>query len=175
MKTSYTKATEVLSPKRRWVLVHVLFDGGEEGSSLAIGRWDDSPALVMRWNGNKENPMGNPQSRGLPTWFVVPEAHWRPVFETEPFKGLPPDMIRFAMNFLEMKKVYFLAPCLTPGCQRYEQPMLHEYSMEACTERLKELDQDQLKLYCAFCDQSRRPTPQEKENLARMLHKYCPK
>ena len=28
--------------------------------------------LAMRWNGNKENPLGNPQSRGLSTWFIVP-------------------------------------------------------------------------------------------------------
>jgi hypothetical protein len=174
MKT-YIKPTDVLSPKRHWVLVHVLFDGGEEGSSLAIGRWDDKPVLAMRWNGHKESPMGNPQSRGLPTWFVVPEEHRRAVFENEPFMGLRPDTISFAQKFLEMRKFYFLAPCLTPGCLRYEQPVLHDYSTKNCPERLKELEQNKLELYCMFCDISRRPTHQEKENLLRLLHKYCPK
>ena len=175
MKTTYTKPTEVLSPKRHWVLVHVLFDGGEESSSLAIGRWDDKPALAMRWNGTKENPMGNPQSRGLPIWFIVPEVHWRGLFEQEPFKALAPDTIRFAMNFLEMKRVYFLASCLTAGCQRYQQPILHEYSTENCPERLKDLEQNKLKFYCIFCDGQRKPTPQEKESLSIVLQKYCPK
>ena len=28
--------------------------------------------LAMRWNGTDDNVIGNPQSRGLPTWFIVP-------------------------------------------------------------------------------------------------------
>jgi hypothetical protein len=27
----------------------------------------------MRWNGDENNVIGNPQSRGLPTWFIIPD------------------------------------------------------------------------------------------------------
>lgn len=71
----YIEPHNVISPKRRWILVAVLDQGSEEDSALAIGRWDNEPALAMRWNGSNDNPIGNPQSRGLPTWFVVPEKY----------------------------------------------------------------------------------------------------
>jgi hypothetical protein len=35
----------------------------------------------MRWNGNKTNPLGNPNSRGLPTWFVVPVRFQKPILD----------------------------------------------------------------------------------------------
>jgi hypothetical protein len=73
MKTSYIPPTQVISPKRQWSLIAVLDDDGEEGAALAIGRWDSALVLAMRWNGTTENPIGNPQSRGLPTWFIVPD------------------------------------------------------------------------------------------------------
>ncbi len=53
----------------------VLDDRGPGGTSLAIGRWDDEPCLAIRWNGKEGSPVGNPQSRGLPTWFVLPEDY----------------------------------------------------------------------------------------------------
>ena len=58
----------VLSPKRNWVLVTVLIDEGEGDVALALGRWDGGPVLAIRWNGTSDHPIGNPQSRGLPTW-----------------------------------------------------------------------------------------------------------
>lgn len=62
-----------MSPKRRWTLIAILYDTDEEISpAIAIGRWDAELVLAMRWNGTSENPIGNPQSRGLPTWFIVP-------------------------------------------------------------------------------------------------------
>src|ERR1051325_1200308 len=63
----------VQSPKRHLVLVSVIVNTGEDGYSVALIRWDGEPHLAMRWNGGAENPLGNPQSRGLPTWFVIPE------------------------------------------------------------------------------------------------------
>jgi hypothetical protein len=30
----------------------------------------------MRWNGSGENPLGNPQSRGIPTWFIIPAGDY---------------------------------------------------------------------------------------------------
>jgi len=61
----------VTSPRLHWSLITVL-EENREGVALAIGRWDNDPVLAMRWNGNERNPIGNPQSRGLPTWFVLP-------------------------------------------------------------------------------------------------------
>lgn len=71
---SYPRPQEVRSPRARWSLIHVLADEGEAGHSVAVGLWDHRPVLALRWNGGGEDgPLGNPQSRGLPTWFVVPK------------------------------------------------------------------------------------------------------
>ena len=34
--------------------------------------WRDL-SLGIRWNGEPSSPLGNPQSRGIPTWFIVPD------------------------------------------------------------------------------------------------------
>lgn len=73
---------EVVSPKRHWSLIAVLKEANEDGSSLAIGRWDGKPVLAMRWTGDEQNPIGNPQSRGLPTWFIVPYAYNEAILTT---------------------------------------------------------------------------------------------
>lgn len=73
MSSDYVIPAEVTSPKRQWTLVKVLHDFGEGRAAVAMGLWDEKQVLAMRWNGNDENPIGNPQSRGLPTWFIVPD------------------------------------------------------------------------------------------------------
>lgn len=40
---------------------------------MALGRWNGKAVLTMRWNGSRDNPIGNPQSRGKATWFVIPK------------------------------------------------------------------------------------------------------
>ena len=72
MKT-FTAPDTVLSPKGSVSNLRVLFNTGEGGWSLAKLRWNGDEALGMRWNGNADNPIGNPQSRGIATWFIVPE------------------------------------------------------------------------------------------------------
>jgi hypothetical protein len=72
MANDYIIPGEVVSPKRQWTLVAVLYDRGEGQAAAALGRWDGEPVLAMRWNGTDGNTIGNPQSRGLPTWFIVP-------------------------------------------------------------------------------------------------------
>ena len=69
----------VNSPKRRWRLHRVLHNTGtgENGWSAAEGQWEDddgvwSAVLGIRWNGNSDAEIGNPQSRGCATWFIVP-------------------------------------------------------------------------------------------------------
>ena len=65
--------SSVTSPRLHWSLITVL-EADRDGVALAIGRWDNDPCLAMRWNGSAHNPIGNPQSRGLPTWYIIP--HW---------------------------------------------------------------------------------------------------
>lgn len=73
----YTPPDLVLSPKGRVEELSVIYDGGEEGWSLAKMKWDGEPAVGIRWNGgsnDKKFPgIGNPQSRGVPTWFILPD------------------------------------------------------------------------------------------------------
>jgi hypothetical protein len=77
----YIKPDRVISPKSSWFIRKVLYDGGPPGAgtgwSAAIGQWKDdqhgwTEVLGVRWNGTTENPLGSPQSRGLPTWFIRP-------------------------------------------------------------------------------------------------------
>lgn len=70
----------VVSPKNRLrgpveVLAKHMEDG-EGGNLYSIGRfgWDGAPVVGIRWDGKPKDPsdVGNPQSRGLPTWFILP-------------------------------------------------------------------------------------------------------
>lgn len=62
------------SPRNHWKLIDVLYDGGDDDASIAIGEWDGERRLAMRWNGSEKYAgIGNPQSRGLPTWFMLPD------------------------------------------------------------------------------------------------------
>lgn len=169
---TYIRPENVHAPKRHWSLIHVLFDGGPgteknpSPNSVAIGRWDNEPALAMRWNGNKDNPLGNPQSRGLPTWFIVPEQHWKPILEGY---ELSDDQIGFARNFLELKRVYFLNHCPNPECRDYRKLVLHEYRMNELGARLDELNRGDLKFYHIICDGWWTPSPQEAADLRAAL------
>jgi hypothetical protein len=72
---SYVDPKTVTSPKSLVSDVEVIYDSGpqEDSWSVAALRWglDKRPAVGIRWNGGPG--VGSPQSRGLPTWFVVPE------------------------------------------------------------------------------------------------------
>lgn len=74
---AYQNPNDIDSPKGRWKLDAVLCDTGDGGWSVAEGVWDESYALGVRWNGSDWNKTsGNPQSRGKPTWFILPyELH----------------------------------------------------------------------------------------------------
>ena len=81
---SYQDPSIVKSPKGAVSHLRVLYDGGEQASdagdwtgwSVAELEWLEEPTLACRWNGSDENPqvseIGNPQSRGNPTWFIIP-------------------------------------------------------------------------------------------------------
>ena len=66
----------VISPKKHWRLGKVVYVDEHEGWSAAEGQWEGEDGrwydvLAIRWNGG-EGKLGNPQSRGLPTWFILP-------------------------------------------------------------------------------------------------------
>jgi len=111
IKPDYVTPDRVTSPRRNWSLTHVLEDGANADSyghhvAIAIGRWkgdkpDDpsSPALGMRWNGSKGRPIGTPQSRGLPTWFIIPRR-----LEDAVIKALSLDNQRLVNSLLAARK-----------------------------------------------------------------------
>ena len=84
---SYIKPEKVISPKQYWTLTRVLVDGSKKDTygeqvAIAIGQWEGDTVLAMRWNGNDDKPIGHPQSRGLPIWFIVPKRINESIIET---------------------------------------------------------------------------------------------
>lgn len=100
----YTKAEQVRSPKESWTLIQVLVDQGESTDSdvrwsLAIGEWEGERRLAARWNGSSERPAGNPQSRGIATWFVLPSEFEEPLLSV-----VPPEQLVLAKALLNVNK-----------------------------------------------------------------------
>jgi hypothetical protein len=97
----YVRPGEVRSPKLHWSLIDVLIDGDEGGGAYALGIWDGERRIGFRWNGTADNPLGNPQSRGLPTWTMLgPELH------EDIIRRLPPDKAALARSFLGIKLIF---------------------------------------------------------------------
>jgi len=69
----------VISPKTRLTgpieVVYPLDPDAQADYSIARFTWDKRLAVGIRWNGDQDSDadVGNPQSRGLPTWFILPE------------------------------------------------------------------------------------------------------
>lgn len=78
---SYILPVDVVSPKTSWSLVDVVLDNGPGKCAYAIGLWNQHRCIGFRWNGTAENPLGNPQSRGLPTWTILDDALYPAVLE----------------------------------------------------------------------------------------------
>lgn len=70
----YHDPKTVSSPKSKVSSVEIIFDKGPVESSWSVARlkWEGSPAVGIRWNGDSINSIGTPQSRGNPAWFIVP-------------------------------------------------------------------------------------------------------
>lgn len=68
---AYIDPETVIAPRSRVTSVEVLYNAGEW--SVARLEYDGQECLGIRWNGSDQEPgIGNPQSHGKPTWFVVP-------------------------------------------------------------------------------------------------------
>ncbi|MEQ9468952.1 MAG: hypothetical protein RLN88_16200 [Ekhidna sp.] len=94
MSYNYRKPQDVVSPKSRIKgTPQVIYDGkdGEYPFSIAIINWDGNKAYGIRWNvsdsewdnpekmiGGTKQCVGNPQSRGNSTWFIVPDILFNP-------------------------------------------------------------------------------------------------
>ena len=175
---AYVRPEEVIGPKRSWQLVQVLFDGGPSGTqiegltgtALAIGRWEGKPKLAIRWNGNGSNRIGNPQSRGVPTWFVLPDHDALQILES-PLYDVADAKIEFAREFLRLSHVSFFTRCPTRACSNFGKLVLVNYPLDQVVERLGELQDNKLKFYCIYCDQQWLPDFQEKARLVKALQR----
>lgn len=95
---SYTKPEDVKSPKAHWYLFEVVLDRGPGDCAYALGEWDGDRRIGFRWNGTEENPIGNPQSRGLATWTMLDEA----IHEAVISAVFPADKQEEARRFLRL-------------------------------------------------------------------------
>lgn len=95
---NYVPPEDVKSPKAWWYLFEVVLDRGEGNCAYALGEWDGHRRIGFRWNGDKKNKLGNPQSRGLPTWIILDEAIHEAVIAM-----LPPEKQGIAKGFLRIK------------------------------------------------------------------------
>jgi hypothetical protein len=69
---AYIRPEEVISPRSRCGgVIEIIHEGSENEMSVARILWDGEAVIAARWNGNDEQPLGNPMSTGHPTWFVV--------------------------------------------------------------------------------------------------------
>lgn len=82
----YRNPKFVNSPRAHVEVVKIIYDGGvnSDDFSIAIIKWDGCPRIGVRWNissseyederkmNGQAECIGNPTSRGVPTWFVLP-------------------------------------------------------------------------------------------------------
>jgi hypothetical protein len=98
----FVQPEDITAPRAHWSLIKVLFKGDPEGFSIALGYWTTDEGekyvvLAVRWNACEWRPVGNPHSRGLPTWFVLPEPLVEPIIESKIFDSKTREFIR---NFI---------------------------------------------------------------------------
>jgi len=71
---AYVEPATVWAPKASIRSVEVLYNRGEGQWSVARVIWEGKERIGVRWNGGDDSPgIGNPQSRGNATWFILPE------------------------------------------------------------------------------------------------------
>jgi len=74
MYMAYVEPTTVWAPKASIRSVEVLYNRGQGEWSVARVTWEGRERIGIRWNGGDDGPgIGNPQSRGNATWFILPD------------------------------------------------------------------------------------------------------
>jgi len=88
MSYKYHNPATVLSPKNSIEKVEVIFDGGIGKNAFSIAKviWNGKIRIAIRWNITEKEwnePLkingsvkcvGEPNSRGYPTWFILPDC-----------------------------------------------------------------------------------------------------
>lgn len=88
MPFKYNPAATVVSPRKYVRNVRVLYDGGPIHGEFSVARleWNGNEVLGIRWNINENEAidpakisgskvcLGEPNSRGKSTWFVLPDS-----------------------------------------------------------------------------------------------------
>ena len=70
---AYVEPATVWAPKASIRSVDVLHNQGPGEWSVARVVWEGKERIGIRWNGgNDDTGIGNPQSRGNATWFILP-------------------------------------------------------------------------------------------------------
>jgi len=70
---AYIEPATVWAPRVAVRSVEVLHNTGPGGWSAARVNWEQEDRIGIRWNGSEqEGGVGNPQSRGNATWFILP-------------------------------------------------------------------------------------------------------
>jgi hypothetical protein len=71
---AYVEPATVRAPRASIRSVEVLYNRGQGEWSVARVTWEDRERLGIRWNGGDDGRgIGNPQSRGNATWFILPD------------------------------------------------------------------------------------------------------
>ncbi|REG88542.1 hypothetical protein [Flavobacterium aquicola] len=87
MALRYNLPNTVISPKDNVSNIRVLIDTGNTHGSFSVARieWNGDDVLAVRWNINEKEAthpdkvsgknicLGEPNSRGYSTWFVLPD------------------------------------------------------------------------------------------------------
>lgn len=70
---AYVQPATVWAPKASIRSVEVLYNRGPGEWSVARVIWEGEKRVGIRWNGHEgDRGIGNPQSRGNATWFILP-------------------------------------------------------------------------------------------------------
>ena len=98
---TYIEPENVDSPRKAWKLIEILRNEGDGDASIAIGEWGEKKerVLAIRWNGSdKDDGVGNPQSRGNPTWFILPCWVSEKILDTEIITDEKMSLVRALMR-----------------------------------------------------------------------------
>jgi|GraSoiStandDraft_39_1057311.scaffolds.fasta_scaffold27730_4 hypothetical protein len=81
LKMTYIEPQTVCAPRASVRAVEIIYNEGSGKWSVARVNWEDEDRIGIRWNGGDGPGVGNPQSRGRATWFIVPEPLQQVVLE----------------------------------------------------------------------------------------------